>query len=52
MKRLCALGLAAALGVGCGNEAPVEASRSNCTASSLYGAQGETWSASGRLLDY
>ena len=52
MKRLSALGLAAALGVGCGKEAPVEASRSNCTASSLYGAQGELWSASGRLLDY
>jgi hypothetical protein len=52
MKRMAAIALAVALATACGNDAPAEASRSNCSASALYGAQGEMWTASGRVLDY
>lgn len=52
MNRGLALGLAVAFAASCGDDATLPASRASCTASTLYGAQGEAWTASGRLLDY
>jgi hypothetical protein len=46
-----ALWAAAGLAIGCAGD-PGETPRASCSASSLYGIQGEAWNPSGRLLDY
>jgi hypothetical protein len=40
------------LALACASDSGTQATRSNCTPSTLYGHGGEAWSASGRLLDY
>ncbi len=51
--RTCLPVSALLLAPGCGDDGTRAASRAAaCTASALYGGQGELWSGSGRLLDY